>query len=110
KLPALMAISFVVVGPAITIGTNNGGGAEGLTYILGGVIGAGVIVTILSQFAESLVKFFPPIVTGSVVLVIGITLMPVAMENAGGGAGADDYGAGVHLLARLYICSILTIK
>lgn len=109
KLPALMAISFVVVGPAITIGTNNGGGAEGLTYILGGVIGAGVIVTILSQFAEGLVKFFPPIVTGSVVLVIGITLMPVAMENAAGGNGAEDFGALHHLGAAAFTFAVFLL-
>ena len=109
KLPALMAISFVVVGPAITIGVNNGGGAEGLTYILGGVIGAGVIVTILSQFAESLVKFFPPIVTGSVVLVIGITLMPVAMGNAAGGNGAEDFGAGHHLAAAAFTFAVFLL-
>lgn len=99
KLPALMAISFVVVGPAISIGTGHGGGTEGLTYILGGVIGAGVLVTILSQFATQLVRFFPPIVTGSVVLVIGITLMPVAMGNAAGGNAAKDFGAWYHLTA-----------
>lgn len=109
QLPALMAISFVVVGPAITIGVNNGGGREGLTYILGGVIGSGVIVAILSFFSESLIKFFPPIVTGSVVLVIGITLMPVAMDNAAGGAGSDEFGAPVNLAAAGFTFAVFLL-
>ncbi|WLV24009.1 nucleobase:cation symporter-2 family protein [Aciduricibacillus chroicocephali] len=108
KLPALMAISFVVVGPAISIGTGHGGGTEGLTYILGGVIGAGVLITVLSQFATQLVRFFPPIVTGSVVLVIGITLMPVAMRNAAGGS-AENFGAWQHLTAAAFTFGVFLL-
>lgn len=88
RLPALMAISFVVVAPAIAIGQ-----IHGITAIFGSVMVSGVIVTILAQFSEKIVMFFPPIVTGAVVLIIGITLMPVAMENAAGGVGADDFGS-----------------
>jgi len=94
KLPALMAISFVVVGPAIAIGD-----IHGITGIFGAVIASGIIVTILSQFAGKLVKYFPPIVTGSVVLVIGITLMPVAMTNVAGGNGAANFGSWQNLTA-----------
>lgn len=88
KLPALMAISFTVVAPAIAIGQ-----AHGLQGIFGSVIVAGIVVCILSQFTVKLIKFFPPIVTGSVVLIIGVTLMPVAMANAAGGNGAADFGS-----------------
>lgn len=93
KLPALMAISFVVVGPAIMIGQT-----YGITGVFGAVIVSGFVVTILSQFATKMVRYFPPIVTGSVVLIIGITLMPVAMSNAAGGTGVEDYGAPKHLI------------
>lgn len=88
KLPALMAISFIVVGPAISIGE-----IYSITGIFGAVIASGIIVTIVAQFATKLVRYFPPIVTGSVVLIIGITLMPVAMENAAGGIGSEDFGS-----------------
>lgn len=92
KLPALMAISFVVVGPAISIGK-----LYGIQGVFGAVIVSGIIVSILAQFATKLVKYFPPLVTGSVVLIIGITLMPVAMANAAGGNGAADFGSGKNL-------------
>lgn len=88
KLPALMATSFVVVGPAISIGI-----IHGIRGILGAVMVSGVIVTLLAQSATRLIKLFPPIVTGGVVLIIGVTLMPVAMENAAGGADATNFGS-----------------
>lgn len=88
KLPALMAISFIVVGPAISIGE-----IYSITGVFGAVIASGIVVTIAAQFSTKLVRYFPPIVTGAVVLIIGITLMPVAMQNAAGGAGAADFGS-----------------
>ena len=50
------------------------------------------IVIIIAPFFSHLVKFFPPVVTGSVVTIIGINLMPVAMNYLAGGQGAKDYG------------------
>lgn len=47
---------------------------------------------ILSKFIKPLMKFFPPIVTGTVVALIGLTLLPVAIDWAAGGYGSDDYG------------------
>lgn len=104
KLPALMAISFVVVGPAMAIGK-----MYGITAIFGAVIASGIIVTLLSQFAGKLVKYFPPIVTGSTVLVIGITLMPVAMKNVAGGDGAADFGSWQNLTAAAVTFAIFLI-
>jgi len=105
KLPALMAISFVVVGPAISIGQT-----YGVTAIFGSVIVAGIIVTILSQFATKLVRYFPPVVTGSVVLIIGVTLMPVAMENvAGGDTAAPDFGSWQNLTAAAVTFAIFLL-
>lgn len=93
RLPAMMAVSFVVVTPAIEIGQ-----IYSLPGIFGAVIAAGIIVIIISQFVGKILKYFPPLVTGSVVLIIGITLMPEAMKNAAGGSGADDFGALHNLL------------
>lgn len=104
RLPALMAISFVVLAPAASIGK-----IYGVTGIFGAVIVSGIIVMILAQFATKLVRYFPPVVTGSVVLIIGITLMPVAMNNAAGGTGADDFGAPINLLVALVTFSIFLL-
>ncbi|QKI82347.1 nucleobase:cation symporter-2 family protein [Kroppenstedtia eburnea] len=104
KLPALMAVSFVVVEPVIAIGK-----IHSITGVLGAVIVSGVVVTILAQFFGKIVKYFPPLVTGSVVLIIGTSLMPVAMNNAAGGAGASDFGHAHNLLLAVFtlICFLI---
>ena len=65
----------------------------GLTTIYGAVIASGLMIMIISKFFGKLVRFFPPVVTGSVVTTIGITLIPVAMNNMAGGEGSADYGS-----------------
>ncbi|MFC7395235.1 nucleobase:cation symporter-2 family protein [Scopulibacillus cellulosilyticus] len=97
KLPALMGVSFTVVQPVIAIGS---------IYSIQGVIGAvmvsGVIVIILAQFFSKIIRFFPPVITASVVLIIGVTLMPVAINNAAGGTGAKDFGSITNLSLALF--------
>ena len=69
------------------------GGQYGISAIYGAIIVSGLFVVIISKFFGSLVRFFPPVVTGSVVMIIGITLIPVAINNMGGGQGASDFGS-----------------
>lgn len=87
-LPVVLGCTFTAVGPMILIGNEYGIGA-----IYGAVIASGAIIVVISRFFGSLVRFFPPIVTGSVVTIIGITLIPVAINNMGGGQGAADFGS-----------------
>ncbi|WP_423802214.1 nucleobase:cation symporter-2 family protein [Neobacillus sp. SAB-20_R2A] len=104
KLPALMAVSFINVEPAIAIGK-----IHGITGVFGAVIVAGLLVALCAPFIGRLVRFFPPIVSGSVILIIGISLMPVAMNNAAGGAGSKTFGDPKHLLIALFtlLCFLL---
>ncbi|MFP3339282.1 solute carrier family 23 protein, partial [Micrococcus sp. SIMBA_131] len=69
------------------------GGQYGITAIYGAILAAGIFVILISPMFSKLIAFFPPVVTGSVVTVIGITLIPVAMGNMAGGEGAGDYGS-----------------
>ena len=82
-LPVVLGCTFTAVGPMIAIG-----GDYGISSIYGSIIVSGVVVILISSFFGKLVRFFPPVVTGSVVTVIGITLIPVAINNMGGGQGA----------------------
>ena len=61
--------------------------------IYGAIIVSGIVVILISGLFGRLVKFFPPVVTGSVVTIIGVTLIPVAINNMGGGQGASDFGS-----------------
>lgn len=87
-LPLVLGCTFTAVTPIIGIGVKYGLGA-----IYGAIIASGLIVVLISGIFGKLVKFFPPIVTGSVVTIIGITLIPVAINNAGGGQGAPNFGS-----------------
>jgi xanthine permease len=86
-LPVVLGCTFTAVGPIIAIGNQ-----YGISAVYGAIIAAGLFVVLFAKYFGQLVKFFPPIVTGSVVTVIGITLIPVAMNNMAGGQGAKDFG------------------
>src|SRR5690349_8533618 len=85
RLPLLQGVTFTAVSPMIIIGLDRGKGADGLVYIYGAVMVAGVFTFLLAPFFSKLVRFFPPVVTGSVITIIGVTLIPVAAFDAGGG-------------------------
>ncbi|MFK2824163.1 nucleobase:cation symporter-2 family protein [Bacillus sp. B190/17] len=92
-LPVVLGCTFTAVGPMIAIG-----GAHGLQAIYGATLAAGVFVLLISSFFSRLVRFFPPVVTGSVVTIIGLTLIPVAMNNMAGGQGSPDFGSSSNII------------
>ncbi|WP_226657807.1 nucleobase:cation symporter-2 family protein [Pseudalkalibacillus hwajinpoensis] len=87
-LPVVLGCTFTAVGPMIAIG-----GQYGITAIYGAILAAGIFVVLISPVFSKLIAFFPPVVTGSVVTIIGITLIPVAMGNMAGGEGSEDFGS-----------------
>ncbi|WP_291708725.1 nucleobase:cation symporter-2 family protein [Clostridium sp.] len=88
KVACIMGTDFTFVSPSITVGS-----ALGLPGIIGATILGGIFEVILSYFIRPLMKLFPPIVTGTVVCLIGLTLLPVSIDWAAGGTGAADYGS-----------------
>jgi xanthine permease len=105
RLPVLLGVSFTAVGPMITIGKQ-----LGLPYVYGAIIVSGLLLFVFARHVGALRRLFPPVVTGSVVTLIGASLAPVAMHWAAGGLGAPDYGAPAHLgLAALVLLIITAI-
>ena len=90
KLPVVMGTDFTFVAPSIAVGAGMGLGVAG---VVGATILGSFVEMILSRFIKPLMKFFPPLVTGIVVTLIGTTLLPVAMDWAAGGFGSADYGS-----------------
>lgn len=82
RLPVMMGVTFASVGPMIAIGTNP---SLGLLGIYGAVIAAGLFGVLIAPFVSRLLPLFPPVVTGTIITVIGITLMRVGVNWAGGG-------------------------
>jgi xanthine permease len=87
-LPVVLGCTFTAVGPMIAIGHE-----YGISSIYGSILASGLFVILISKYFGKLVRFFPPVVTGSVVTIIGITLIPVAMNNMAGGQGSKDFGS-----------------
>ncbi|MBU3130998.1 purine permease [Clostridium gasigenes] len=87
RVACIMGTDFTFVSPAISVGS-----VLGLPGIIGATILGAIFQSVLSYFIKPLMKLFPPIVTGTVVCLIGLTLLPVSIDWAAGGAGSVDYG------------------
>ncbi|AZV51188.1 xanthine permease PbuX [Bacillus halotolerans] len=103
-LPVVLGCTFTAVSPMITIGSE-----YGVSAVYGSIIASGILVILISFFFGKLVSFFPPVVTGSVVTIIGITLMPVAMNNIAGGEGSPDFGDLSNLALAFIVLSIIVL-
>lgn len=89
RLPIIQGVTFAAVTPMVLIGQSGG-----LPAIYGSVIVAGIVTLLVSPYFSKLLRFFPPIVTGSIITIIGVSLLPVAVTWAGGGdPNAENFGA-----------------
>jgi NCS2 family nucleobase:cation symporter-2 len=79
KLPVMMGVTFAAVGPMVAMANANGG-SEGARAIFGAIIAAGVISIIIAPLVSRMLRFFPPVVTGTIILVIGISLMRIGIN------------------------------
>ena len=90
RLPVIMGISFAYV-PALTAI----GGQFGLPVILGAELIGGLIAVVFGIFVRPIRKLFPPLVTGTVIFTIGISLYPTAVHYMAGGDAAGEWFGGV---------------
>lgn len=105
-LPTIMGTDFGFVAPANAVINTMGGGMAG--YVGGTFLGA-IIEVILSYFIKPLMRFFPPVVTGTVITLMGMTLMPVAFDWVGGGAGAADFGSLQNITIASFVFLVITV-
>src|SRR5580700_4786311 len=82
RLPVMMGVTFASVGPMLSMAASPD---VGLLGIYGSVISAGAFALLVAPFMSRLLPLFPPVVTGTIILVIGISLMRVGINWAGGG-------------------------
>ena len=106
-LPVVLGVAFQSVAPLSIIGAKLGSGA-----IFGSIIVSGLIVILISGFFSKIRKFFPPLVTGSVITTIGLTLIPVAIGNMGNNTPKPELSsvilAVVTILVILFIHAVTT--
>lgn len=110
RLPFVNGVSFAGVTPMVAIGRDRG--ADGITVIFGAIIVASVLGFVLTPYFSKLVRFFPPVVTGTVITLIGVSLLPVAFNwSQGGNSTADDYGSMKNIgMAALTFVIVLALR
>ncbi|MDP5305506.1 nucleobase:cation symporter-2 family protein [Paracoccus spongiarum] len=79
KLPVMMGVTFASVGPMVAVATSLPG-HDGARALFGAIIAAGIIGIIIAPFISKMLRFFPPVVTGTLILTIGISLMPIGIN------------------------------
>ncbi|MES2263246.1 MAG: nucleobase:cation symporter-2 family protein [Pseudomonadota bacterium] len=102
RLPCVMGTSFAFVGAAISVGLEHG-----VPGILGSSLAASSVMIVGSFFMPQIRKLFPHAVTGVVVTMIGLSLVPVAVDWAAGGRGAANYAAPQNLGISLFVLVIV---
>ena len=78
RLPLLQGVTFTAVSPLIAIGLAAGGGVDGLATMYGSIIASGIITFLAAPYFAKLLRFFPPVVTGTLLTVMGTTLLSVS--------------------------------
>ncbi len=107
QVPIIMGTSSGFIGVFSSVTNVMGGGIVAYGAIMGASIIGGILETILGAFLRPLRKFFPSVVTGTVVLAIGLSLIGVGVGSFGGGSASKDFGSVENLLVGLAVMLII---
>lgn len=107
KVPIIMGTSSGFIGVFQSVVGIMGGGVTAYGAIMGASMIGGIFETVLGAFLKPLRKFFPAVVTGTVVLAIGLSLIGVGVGSFGGGSSANDYGSAENLLIALVVMIVI---
>ena len=105
KVPIIMGTSSGFIGVFSSVAASMGGGVIAYGAIMGASLIGGIFEGILGFFLKPLRKFFPSVVTGSVVLAIGLSLISVGVNSFGGGNNSADFGS----LENLFVGFVVLI-
>ena len=103
-LPVIMGISFAYVPSMQSIAEE-----YDVATILGAMIAGGIVAVFVGLFIRKIRKFFPPLITGTVVFTIGLSLYPTAINYMAGGVGSEDYGSWQNWLVAILTLTIVTV-
>ncbi len=104
RLPIVMGTSFGFLPVCIAIATK-----YGLPGVLGATLVGGIFEIFMGAFLKHIRKYFPPLVTGIVMLTIGLSLVATGMKYFAGGAGAKDFGSPQNLLLGATVLVIVLL-
>lgn len=106
RMPIIQGCSFVAVAPMILIGKEGG-----MPAVYGATIAAGLFCLLVAPLFGRIRRFFPPVVMGTTILIIGLSLLPIAVRWAAGGAPkSEDFGSVPNLtLAAVSLGTVLLV-
>ena len=107
KVPIIMGTSSGFIGVFNSVASSMGGGVLAYGAIMGASLIGGIFEGVLGFLLKPLRKFFPPVVTGTVVLSIGLSLISVGVNSFGGGNSAQDFGSIENLLLGLLVLVVI---
>lgn len=102
-LPVIMGVSFAYVPTMQAIAEG-----YGVAAILGAQIVGGAVAALVGLFVKKLRRLFPPLITGTVVFTIGLSLYPTAINYMAGGAGSANYGSWQNWLVAFFTLIVVT--
>lgn len=103
-LPVIMGVSFAYLPSMQAIA-----GDFGLPAIFGAQIVGGVIAILVGIFIKKIRKFFPPLIAGTVVFTIGLSLYPTAINYMAGGTASPNYGSWQNWLVAIFTLTVVTV-
>jgi xanthine permease len=106
RLPVIMGVTAVAISPMLAMADMPGVGLNG---IYGAVLVGGLYGLLVVPFVHRVLRFFPAVVTGSIITMIGISLMRIGIGWAGGGAASADFGAGGYLAVAALVLAIILL-
>ena len=109
SVPIIMGTSSGFIGVFNSVAATMGGGVLAYGAIMGASILGGLFETVLGFFLKPLRRFFPAVVTGTVVLSIGLSLISVGINSFGGGNSAKDFGSMENLLLALFVLVVILV-
>lgn len=109
KLPIVMGTSSGFIGVCSSVAQVMGGGLIGYGALMGASLIGGLFEGVLGFFLKPLRRFFPAVVTGTVVLSIGLSLIGVGIGSFGGGTSAKDYGSLENLMVGAIVLIVIVV-
>lgn len=109
RVPIIMGTSSGFIGVFNSVAATMGGGVVAYGAIMGASIIGGLFETVLGFFLKPLRRFFPAVVTGTVVLSIGLSLISVGINSFGGGNNAADFGSVENLCLALFVLVMILV-
>lgn len=103
-LPVIMGVSFAYLPSMQAIA-----GDFGLPAIFGAQIVGGIVAIFVGIFIKKIRKFFPPLIAGTVVFTIGLSLYPTAINYMAGGTSSPTYGSWQNWLVAIFTLTVVTV-